>query len=106
MTLVWLHLRPDWMPEIRREHLKGFVGCVPTHARPHARATCGRLYADMETVVTTYARSLAGVYDIPTHYEFESMRGVEELSGMGRALCTWRLHAWHTALQALVSSAS
>lgn len=29
---------------------------------------------------------MSGVYNIVNHYEYESMRGVEELSGMGRAM--------------------
>ncbi|KAI9209752.1 Alpha/Beta hydrolase protein [Polychytrium aggregatum] len=29
---------------------------------------------------------LAGVYDIESHYRFESQRGLEEISGMGRAM--------------------
>jgi len=96
LAAQWLHLHPDWMPDVRRETIKGIVGCVCTSAL--RRGAVPQAY-DRIRSVNGCAIRLAGVYDIPEHYEFEAWRGVEEVSGMGRAMGTVRManaSAWHT----------
>ncbi len=46
---------------------------------------CGYLSVLFHIVQSCVGAGLAGVYDIGDHYDFESWRGVEDISAMARA---------------------